>query len=194
MEGKEAIIADIIEKAEIAAAALTADAREEYNETVERVRADESRRQSEAVAAARESAQALLARRQTLCALETRKAELAAKQKVIDAAYEEAAHKILNMTDHIYREFVGNMVEKYADDGDEIVVAERDCKRLHDEWLTAIARKTGKNLAFSNRTHSGRGGVILVGKSCDKNLTLETLLGSLREDSLAGVATRLFGK
>lgn len=192
MEGKEAIIADIMQKAENAAAGLIRDAEAERDEVLGRVREEEDRRRNEAVAAAERAAQALIARRQTLNELEARKVELAAKQQVIDAAFEEAAKKILNMTDHIYREYIGGLVERYAEDGDCVLVAERDVKRLHAEWLNAICNKTGKTLTLSEQTHNGRGGIILVGKRCDKNLTLETMLATLRESALTQVAERLF--
>ncbi len=192
MDGKEAIIAEIIEKAEKSAEALIADANAERDEILKKVESEESARKQTALDSAREAAEAVISRRATLSGLETRKAELAAKQNLINAAFEEAAKKILNMTDHIYREFIGEFVVKYADDGDKIIIAERDEKRLHAEWLDSLCRKTGKSLSFSEDKHKGKGGIILSGKLSDKNFTLETMMGRLRENCLTDVAKKLF--
>ncbi len=192
MEGKEAIIAEIIGKAERAAAGLISDAEAERDLALEKVRAEESRKREEALNAARVSADEIIARGKTLSSLEARKTELAAKQKVLDMAFEEAAKKILNMTDHIYREFIGELIEKYAEDGDSVIVAERDAKRLHAEWLASLGNKCGKSLSLSSRTHGGKGGVILSGKTSDKNFTLETMFASLRDTALTSAAKRLF--
>ncbi|MCI8595569.1 MAG: hypothetical protein HFE35_01965 [Clostridia bacterium] len=192
MEGKEAIIAEIISKAERAAAGLISDAKAERDAALEKVRAEEARKREEALAEARSAAAEIASRAKTLSSLEARKTELAAKQRVLDAAFEEASKKILNMTDHIYREFIGGFIEKYADDGDSVIVAERDKKRLHAEWLKSLGDKCGKRLSLSEKTHGGNGGIILSGKTSDKNLTLETMFASLRDTALTNAAKRLF--
>lgn len=192
MEGKEAIIASIIEKAEREAAGLVADAEAERDELLAQVRNEEERRKAEALAAASAQAKGVASRQATLSRLEERKTVLAAKQQVVDAAFGEAVKKIHNMTDPVYREFIGGLIEKYADDGDSVVVARRDEKRLHAEWLASVSRTCGKQLTLSSEQHDGQGGVILSGNRCDKNLTLEALLKSLRESALAGVAKCLF--
>ena len=192
MEGKEAIIAEIISKAERAAAGLISDAKAERDAALEKVRAEEARKREEALAEARSAAAEIASRAKTLSSLEARKTELAAKQRVLDAAFEEASKKILNMTDHIYREFIGGFIEKYADDGDSVIVAERDKTRLHAEWLKSLGDKCGKRLSLSEKTHGGNGGIILSGKTSDKNLTLETMFASLRDTALTNAAKRLF--
>ena len=53
MEGKEAIIAEIISKAERAAAGLISDAKAERDAALEKVRAEEARKREEALAEAR---------------------------------------------------------------------------------------------------------------------------------------------
>lgn len=188
----EAIISEIIEKAQKQAAGLVSDADVERTEMLERVKAEEERKQNEAIKNAEASAEAILARRKTLCGLEARKIELAAKQQAIDAAFEEAVKKILNMTDPVYRELLEDWIVRFADDGDRVIVAERDAKRIHEEWLNGVSKKCGKHLTLSEERHNGKGGVILSGRSCDKNLTLETMLGVLRESALPSVAKRLF--
>lgn len=191
-KGKEAIIADILQKAEAVAAGLVSDAQNECDATLARVREEEGYRQREAIDMAKKSAEELLARRKTLDDLETRKTELAAKQAVIDAAYEEAIRKTLTMTDHIYREYIGGLISAYAEDDDMVVIAERDSKRLSREWFDELREKLGKRITLSSERHGGKGGIILSGKLSDKNLTFETMIASLREKTLPEVAKKLF--
>lgn len=194
MDGKEAIISEIIGKAEVTAAGLISDAQAERDALLEKTKSEAERIRQESIASARETAEAIISRRKTLSDLEARKSELAAKQKVIDSAFDEAVKKILNMTDHIYREFIGGFIAKYADDGDRVIIAERDAKRLHAEWLDSVSKTCGKRLSFADEKHGGMGGVILSGKTCDKNLTLETMMAALRDSSLSGVVKRLFNQ
>ena len=191
MDGKEAIIAEIIQKAEDAAAALLRDANAERDAELEQARAEQSRKRDAAVAAANRAASETVERGKSLCALETRKVMLAAKQQLIDRAYEQAERKILNMTDHVYREFMGELIVKYAEDGDRVVVAERDVRRMHADFIAEIAKKSGKHVTLSEQTHSGSGGVILAGKRVDKNLTLSALLHELRQKTQGEAAKRL---
>lgn len=192
MNGQQAIIDEIVHNAEKAADGLIAAASAERDKALEKVRNEEMRKKSDAIAAAQQAADALLSRRQTLDRLDARKTELAAKQQAVDAAFAEATKKVLNMTDHIYRDYMGSLIAECAQDGDCVTVAARDAKRLHAEWLENVRRKCGKHLSLNEETHAGAGGVILCGKTCDINLTLETLIKDLRERLAADVAKRLF--
>ena len=180
MDGKEAIISDIVEKANQTAENITAEARTRRDETMDKLKAELARKREQALTNARKDADDIVARRRTLSNLEARKTELAAKQRVIDAAFDEAAKKMLNL------------MEKFGEDGDKVIVAERDVKRLHPEWLDSVCKETGKNFTFSDETHAGKGGIILSGVKCDKNLTFETMLDAARETSLSGVVMRIF--
>lgn len=193
MNGQEAIIAEILGVAQSKADALIADAETTRDASLESVRHEQERKKSDAIRAAQASAEEIAARSVTLGKLEARKIELAAKQQAIDAAFAEAERKLLHMTDHIYRDFIGALIREYAEDGDRVVIAAGDTKRLHAEWLQSVAKACGVSLTLSNETHNGAGGVILCGARCDKNLTFETLFTTLREEWLRDVAKRLFG-
>lgn len=192
MEGKDAIINSIISSAERSAESIVSDAIAEKDALLERVRNDLSRKESEELERAMREAELTVERRMTIAALDSKKLALAAKQEVIDKVYDSAVAKVLNMTDNVYREFIGGFVEKYADNGDEIIIAERDVKRLHYDWAESLARKLNKNITLSSKFHKGRGGVILSGAKCDKNLTLEALVKEVRPQTESAVAQKLF--
>lgn len=193
MNGQEAIIAEILSVAQNKADALISDAEATRDESLENVRREQERKKSDALRTAQNAAEEVAARSVTLGKLEARKIELSAKQQAIDAAFAEAERKVSHMTDHIYRDFMASLIKEYAEDGDRVVIAAGDTKRLHAEWLQSVSKACGKSLTLSSETHNGSGGVILCGERCDKNLTLETLFAALREERLGDVAKRLFG-
>lgn len=192
MEGKEAIIDSILASARDAAANIVSDAKAERDELVAATVANSEREGAERLARAQEDAAMLKSRRLKLAELDSRKVILAAKQQVIEKAYAQAETKILNMTDNVYRDFIGAIVSRYAEDGDEIVIAARDVKRLHYDWVDGLNKKLHMNLTLSDRYHNGRGGVILTNARYDKNLTVEMLVAETRTQTEGEVAARLF--
>lgn len=192
MEGKEAIVDSILVSARDAAANIVADAKAERDELVATTLESAEREGAEQLARAHEDAAMLKSRRLKLAELDSRKVILTAKQQVIEKAYVQAETKILNMTDNVYRDFIGSIVCRYAEDGDEIIIAARDAKRLHYDWVDGLNKKLHMNLTLSDRCHNGRGGVILTNAKYDKNLTVEMLVAETRTQTESEVAARLF--
>ena len=192
MDGKEAIINSIISEAEKKAEGIVNDALAEKDALLQQTRNSLEKERQQRIRAAKEQAERAAERKLTLAALDGRKQLLAAKQAVIDKVYEAAIIKMLNMTDNVYREFIGELVKRYADDGDEIMISERDAKRLNYDWATSRGAAIGKDLTLSGRQHKGKGGIVLVGYKCDKNLTFETIVKQLRSSTEGEIAARLF--
>ncbi len=192
MDGKEAIINSIISEAEKKAEGIVNDALAEKDALLQQTRNSLEKERQQRTRAAKEQAERAAERKLTLAALDGRKQLLAAKQAVIDKVYEAAIIKMLNMTDNVYREFIGELVKRYADDGDEIMISERDAKRLNYDWATSLGAAIGKDLTLSGRQHKGKGGIVLVGYKCDKNLTFETIVKQLRSSTEGEIAARLF--
>ena len=192
MDGKEAIINSIISEAEKKADGIVNDALAEKDALLQQTRNSLEKERQQRIRAAKEQAERAAERKLTLAALDGRKQLLAAKQAVIDKVYEAAIIKMLNMTDNVYREFIGELVKRYADDGDEIMISERDAKRLNYDWATSLGAAIGKDLTLSGRPHKGKGGIVLVGYKCDKNLTFETIVKQLRSSTEGEIAARLF--
>ena len=194
MEGKDAIINSIIATAESKAQAIVADAIAEKDSLLEMTRNRLEQRERETLAHAEEEARKTVERKVTLAELDRRKLLLKAKQALIDKVYDAAIAKTLNMTDNVYRDFIGGLVARYADDGDEVMVSERDVRRLPYDWATKLGESIGKDLSLSGKYHDARGGVVLVGYKCDKNLTLDTLVKQIRPETEAEIAEKLFGR
>ena len=193
MDGKEAIINSIISAAESSAAALLSQADNERKEALEKNRLELERKKSEETAKAREEAALYVSRCVSVAQLEKSKTLLSAKQELLSRVYDESVTKIMNMTDNIYREFIGGFIEAYAEDGDSVSVSERDAKRLNKEWVDALAKKKGISLTLSGKYHDGRGGIILSGKNCDKNLVLDVMAAAIKGKTESKVSGILFG-
>lgn len=194
MEGKEAIINSIITSAEITANGIVKDANVESELMLSEAEQSLKSKYEQGLITARADGEELVKRRMTLCELDERKAILTAKQKVIDGVYLQTISKILNMTDHFYRDFIGGIIEKYAEDGDILMITQRDAKRLHKDWLDGICKKMNIHIALSDDFIPARGGVVLCGKKYDKNLTLDAMVSALRRDTESAVAHKLFDK
>ena len=137
---------------------------------------------------AQECVELILTRRAASARIDASKILLSAKQKAVDTAYQQAKQSIISMSDAEYKAFISGLIAKYAEDGDKVVFAECDKKRMSGDFLKAVSTK----LTVSNKTHSGQGGVILESEKCDKNLTIEALMKAVREETEIDVAKILF--
>lgn len=192
MDGKNAILADILSVAEKSAANLISDANAEKSAALDALKKELDAKKEVEVKRAEVDGAELLTRRLTLAELEERKTVLFAKQKAIESVYYQTVTKIINMTDHIYRDLIAEILAKYAEDGDRVIVAERDTKRLNAAWLEELSEKLHRHITLSEETHKGRGGVILIGRRYDKNLTFEAILAQLRQETESEVVKKLF--
>lgn len=110
MENSE-LIRNIIVSAQNSAAAIIANAKDDSEETKAGVKAELDIKRTAALAAAEKEAELLIARKLSVAALEKNKALLSARQKVLKSVYEQVMQKILNMSDNIYREFIGTLIK-----------------------------------------------------------------------------------
>ena len=192
MDGKEAIISSIISTAEKDAAAVLSQAENEKKEALENIRLELEHKKNEAIESAKEEAELSVKRRVSVANLEKSKTLLSAKQELLKRVYDEAVTKILNMADNIYREFIGGFIDAYAEDGDSVMISERDAKRLNEQWVKESAKKKGISLELSGEYHDGRGGIILKGKDCDKNFVLDIAAAEIKGTTEARVSQILF--
>jgi len=123
------------------------------------------------------SAPDVLKRARAMAELEVRKVTLARKQAVLSEAYGKAFETIT--ADKRYPSLLANMIVAAAEAGDEAVFAATDVGRVEKKDVLVAAMKA-KKVTASKDTGAFRGGIVLRGEACDKNLTLELELESLR--------------
>ena len=135
---------------------------------------------------------ALIERAETVAKLEVRKIILCAKQELISDSFALARDQILNLPLEGYKQFLSALIQKYAEEGDVVVLSKRDLSRIKEADIEQMAK--GKNIRLSLSTKAGDfdGGLVLSQKNCDKNLTIDTVLNSVREKTEGKVAAILF--
>lgn len=171
------MLSEALKKAEALVAAKQAEADAEYDISVEE---------------ARKAGEEVVRRRLTVADLEEKKLLLSAKKQAVDEAFEESLKKLLALPKEEYTALVGSMIASAADDGDVVVISENDKNVLTKAVFDKISAKIGKKLTLSDTFGNFRGGVMLLGKGVDKNLTFESELALLRDEVEPEVAKIMF--
>ena len=177
-------IAGIQAQAKEQADAITAD----YQERV-RVEAEEGATRGKTAAQEREDNLARMAQ------MEAKKQTLAAKQKMLNRAFDLALEKLSGLPEADYVKLLAELAAKAARSGkEEVILSKKD----HDGVGAAVVSAAnallgGKGaLALSAQTRDTRGGLILSDGEIEANCTFETLL-RLQETEIAGeIANVLF--
>lgn len=171
------MLSEALKKAEALVAAKQAEADAEYDLSVEE---------------ARKAGEEVVRRRLTVADLEVKKLLLSAKKQAVDEAFEESLKKLLALPKEEYAALVGSMIASAADDGDVVVISENDKNVLTKAVFDKISAKIGKKLTLSDTFGNFKGGVMLLGKGVDKNLTFESELALLRDEVEPEVAKIMF--
>lgn len=192
MDGQQKIIDKILSDA-------THDAGEMLSEALKKAEALVAAKQSEAdaeydlsVEEARKAGEEVVRRRLTVADLEVKKLLLSAKKQAVDEAFEESLKKLLALPKEEYAALVESMIASAADDGDVVVISENDKNVLTKAVFDKISAKIGKKLTLSDTFGNFKGGVMLLGKGVDKNLTFESELALLRDEVEPEVAKIMF--
>ncbi len=125
--------------------------------------------------------------------LELKRRRLSAEKAVLDELYAAAEKEIAAMKKEEYLKIIEKMLS-YADDGDEVLIAESDKARITEKFIKETAKKRGIALTLSKDSAPISGGVILKGKYADKNLSLSEDFRELRSETEPGIWRALFGK
>lgn len=171
------MLSEALKKAEALVAAKQAEADAEYDLSVEE---------------ARKAGEEVVRRRLTVADLEVKKLLLSAKKQAVDEAFEESLKKLLALPKEEYTALVGSMIASAADDGDVVVISENDKNVLTKAVFDKISAKIGKKLTLSDTFGNFKGGVMLLGKGVDKNLTFESEIALLRDEVEPEVAKIMF--
>lgn len=191
MEGKEAIIAKIISDAE-KIAEENVRAGEEYALYVKKMAEswanDYSAAQEKVLKTETED---VVARKKIVAELDVRKALLKTKQDILDEIFLRAEQKLCKLDKKPYLSLVLSKIEECADEGDEVVLS---CDGVISEKDIADSQVAkSKKLSVAKKQGKFYGGVMLVGKICDKNLTFHEIVLAEKEKSAPLIAKKLFG-
>jgi len=129
--------------------------------------------------------------------LEARKAELAAKQKMIERAFDEAREKLANLPEKEYVELLAKLAVKASSSGKEqVIFSQKDRAKYGKQAVTAANEALGAKgkLTLSEESRPMEGGLILQEGDVEVNCTFETLLRLQHSTLSLEVAKLLFNE
>ena len=194
MNGIDKLLQQISADAQAEAEQLLQAAREE----AAAIAADYARKAEQAGAEALARGKTAAAQREerlaSVAAMESRKAALAAKQEMIDKAFDLALVKLCELPEEEYIALLARLVARSAVSGEEeIILSAKDKERVGPAVVAAAnALKQGGTLKLSDRTAPIQGGAILKDGDVEINCAFETLVRLARHDMAGEVAGALF--
>lgn len=133
----------------------------------------------------------IIKRRKIVAKLDCNKVMLSKKKELVDDVFKEAI-STLRKDKSKYITLISGMLERNADDGDRVVICEKDKAVITADLITKVAKKCGKKLSLSSEYGDFDGGFILENESFDKNLSLSLALADIRENIEGQVVEILF--
>lgn len=198
MTGTEKIKNKILEDAKAKALQIEEQARLETEKIMEAASKSAGQQKAELIKKAESEGEELYKRMISVAGLEGRKEILKAKQDLVDAAFKKAMEKVAGLPDPEYQKLLEDMIVRIADKGGgEIILAEKDCRRVDIRFLTNINTRLScagiqGSLSLSKDTIKASGGFIIRRGEMELNSTFEILFEMLRTELENNVVRILF--
>lgn len=187
---KEAILQRILLDADESAAEIISEAEKQAEEIISQANLRAERNKLGTQAEINEKTKSILDGKAATARLDSAKILLAEKRRVIDAVYERALEKLLSLEKSEALKLAENLLQNFAEDGDEIVFAVDYKYAKEVSHLEAVSEK---KLKVSPKTSDKVcGGFILRGKNCDKDVSYGALLALDREEHQVEIAAAIF--
>lgn len=133
----------------------------------------------------------IIERRVTVANIDAKKIILIKKTEMIDEAFSVAEGVIAK--DKRYKPWLIGLIKDNAENGDSVLIGAEDKKLITAKDVEDIAKAKKISLSVSADTPEFNHGVVLIGKTLDKNLTLEGLIKQSRDELIGIVTEKLFG-
>ena len=191
MDKQKAIIDKIIEDAETRAAEIISVANAEAEKSIADGNSWAERYKSEQNAILNAANEDKVLRRKTVAELDVKKIVLKAKQDSIESVFDSAYNKLCLLNKAEYLSFVKKLLEKYAEENDTVILSSDNI--ISEKELSDLKVVTDKHLAVAAEKGDFIGGVMLVGKICDKDLTFKSIVNESKSEFVSEVSKELFG-
>ena len=195
MNGIEKITARIQQDGQKEIDAVLAEARAQAAELTAKYQAEAKAAADEVLSQGRAAAQARTSHLDSMAQMECRKAVLAAKQDVIEEAFQAAHKKLLELPSEQYVALLANLAAKASVTGQEkLIFSPSHRAQVGKAVVVAANEKIGPDaaLTLSEESRPMDGGFILSDGAVEVNCTFDTLI-RLQRGALSGeVAKVLF--
>lgn len=140
--------------------------------------------------ALKREAEEVVERKLTLSKLDKRKIVLSTKQEIIGQILDKVLIKLQSLEKSEYLVLIKKLLEKNAETGDQIVFA---CdNKIGKKDLEKLDIVKDKKLTFCDKTGDFKGGIMLIGKVCDKDLSFKALIDEDKENIINKITVELF--
>ena len=123
--------------------------------------------------------------------IDRKKALAGAKADVVDEVFNAVRQKLENMPVKEAAQLFIALIEKYADDGDTAVLSSRYAAEKGDIAASHAAVKKGVSVQTDDKLSPG---MLISGKTADKDFTFASIAAYYKEVMSADVARQLFDK
>ena len=125
--------------------------------------------------------------------MEARKAALAAKQEMVEKAYDLALQKLCSLPEEKYTAVLAELLIQASSTGkEEVIFSAADRRKVGKAAVEQANQEGGKKLTLSGETRELSGGFILRAENVEVNCAFETQLRVLQEEMAAEIAGILF--
>lgn len=187
---KQDIVDRILSDATAESEAVIAAAKESAAEILARANALAESEMAATRAAVEAKAKSITDGKAASARLDGAKILLGEKRRALDVVYERAAKKLSAMSRRDCLAFTESLLNRYAEEGDEIVFADEFGYAAEVSEMKVVKEKKLK-ISFGSAKIDG--GFLLRGVKSDKDLSFGALLAADRAEHEAEIAAELFG-
>ena len=193
MNGIEKITQRIEADAQAEIDRILSEAREEADQITGRYKAQAD---AEAASLAERNEKSAAEREERLVSvaqMEARKVQLAAKQEMVEKAYDLALEKLCAMPDAQYTEVLAGLLVQASSNGlEEAIFSPEDRERVGKAAVDKANAASGKQLKLSQETRPLKGGFVLRDENIEVNCTFDTLVRLEKAETTGAVVKKLF--
>lgn len=180
---KEKILSDAEEEAEALLSAAQKKAQDIERKAAEEAEANRVREEKEIA----ERIRALEEGSAATVRLDSKKAGLKERRRVIDTVYERALRSLMSLSEEESVKLLSALLKKYAEKGDAVALS------ADYPYRAAVEKAIVKaGFTLSSARADIRGGFYLYGKKCDRDVSYGALLEADREEHQAELAAKIF--
>ena len=193
MDAKE-IVTKIMSDANAEVEKIRAQAKEEIQHKQDKLKSELARFDKETELLAASAAEDKKARVLATARMEIAKQNLQTRKKLIDEIFAKAADKIKNMNDADYVQLMEKLLIASVETGNEQIVIGKNDNRLDANFLETVNKQLDSkgHLTIANDKADIDAGFILRRDKVRVNVSLDVLLGQVREELEIEIAKELF--
>ena len=193
MNGIEKITQRIEADAQAEIDRILSEAREEADQITGRYTAQAEAEAASLAARNEKSAVEREERLVSVAQMEARKVQLAAKQEMVEKAYDLALEKLCAMPDAQYTEVLAGLLVQASSNGrEEAIFSPEDRERVGKAAVDKANAASGKQLKLSKETRPLKGGFVLRDENIEVNCTFDTLVRLEKAETTGAVVKKLF--